>query len=171
MRVRVEITTDEGRTTSASFEATPMPMPMLKEIKQQICSFLDTVAQCPHSSGPQLSGTSLHSVPRTPIAVSREPTSAAAWGSQIDSDLTLRQRLEMFIKYDFDAEWFTSKEVKRAYEEKFDPIPLSTVSTYLARMYQEGILERRGNRNERRYRLSSQVAEGLSQIASWQEHE
>jgi len=77
----------------------------------------------------------------------------------------------MFIKYDFDAEWFTSKDVKKAYEEKFDPIPLSTVSTYLARMYQEGILERRGNRNERRYRLSPQVAEGLSQIASWQEHE
>jgi len=108
-----------------------------------------------------------------PTAVPREkpPTSAAAWKGQSQSDLTLRQRLEMFIKYDFDAEWFTSKDVKRAYEEKFDTIPLSTVSTYLARMYQEGILERRGNRNERRYRLSPQVAEALSQIASWQEHE
>jgi len=77
----------------------------------------------------------------------------------------------MFIKYDLDAEWFTSRDVKRAYEQKFDAIPLSTVSTYLARMFQGGVLERVGNRNERRYRLSAAALGRVPEVAGWQEHE
>ncbi|MHC1570426.1 MAG: transcriptional repressor [Methermicoccaceae archaeon] len=171
MRVRVEITTDDGRTTSASFESTPMPMPMVEEVKQQICSFLDTVAQCPPSSGSHPSSTPLRSSALAPLPRKGPPPSADAWGYVGDSELTLRQRLEMFIKYDLDAEWFTSRDVKRAYEQKFDSISLSTVSTYLSRMFQDGILERMGNRNERRYRLSSTAMSGHSSIASWKEHE
>ena len=171
MRVRVEITTDDGRTASASFESTPMPMPMVEEIKQQICSFLATVAQCPPSSGSQPPSIPLRSSTSAPLLSQRPPPPANAWECTGDTELTLRQRLEMFIKYDLDAEWFTSRDVKRAYEQKFDTIPLSTVSTYLARMFQGGVLERVGNRNERRYRLSAAALGGVPEVAGWQEHE
>lgn len=70
-----------------------------------------------------------------------------------DDSLTLKKRLEMFLKYEYPRVWFSSLDVKEHYEGVFGKINLSTVSTYLARMNREGILERRGNRNQREYRL------------------
>jgi len=72
-----------------------------------------------------------------------------------DNSLTLKKRLEMFLKYEYPRVWFSSQNVKEHYEGVFGRINLSTVSTYLARMNREGILEMRGNRNQREYRLRS----------------
>ena len=69
-----------------------------------------------------------------------------------DETLTVKERLRLFLRYEYPKVWFTSIEVKEHYERAFGNIPLSTVSTYLARMYKEGILERRGNRAQREYR-------------------
>ncbi|MHC1585540.1 MAG: hypothetical protein ACXQS7_04705 [Candidatus Syntropharchaeia archaeon] len=69
--------------------------------------------------------------------------------------LTIKERIEGLLKYEAPKGWFTSMDVKRQYEERFGSIKLSTVSTYLSKMYEEGILERRGNRSQREYRIAS----------------
>lgn len=69
-----------------------------------------------------------------------------------DSPPTLRERLEMFLRHEFPTAWFSSLDVKLKYENVYGKINLSTVSTYLARMYHDNILLRRGNRNQREYR-------------------
>ncbi len=83
----------------------------------------------------------------------------ASDGLQVDplprstSSHTLRDRLEIFVREEFPSSWFSSNDLKDRYEIIVDDIKLSTVSTYLSRMYQDGVLERRGNRNQRQYRL------------------
>ena len=68
--------------------------------------------------------------------------------------LTIKERLRSFLRYDYPKVWFTSLDVKKEYEQVFDEkINLSTVSTYLARMYRDGILDRRGNRVQREYKI------------------
>ncbi|HNX39436.1 MAG TPA: hypothetical protein PKK11_02550 [Methanothrix sp.] len=66
---------------------------------------------------------------------------------------TLMERLEGFIKYEFSNTWFTTQELRERYETVADDIKLSTVSTYLSRMNRDGMLDKRGNRNNRQYRL------------------
>jgi len=50
--------------------------------------------------------------------------------------------------------WFTSKDVKRIYEERFNKqIQLSKVSTYLARLYDKGSLSRLKNGKLFKYKV------------------
>jgi len=70
-----------------------------------------------------------------------------------EDNRTLRDRLEIFVREEFAVSWFSSNELKDRYEAVSDEIKLSTVSTYLSRMYYDGVLERRGNRTQRQYRL------------------
>ena len=73
--------------------------------------------------------------------------------SDMDS-LTIKERLLFIIKNNFRYGWFRSSDVKEEYERQFgEEIKASTVATYLARFYEEGILDRRGNRVSREYRL------------------
>ena len=79
--------------------------------------------------------------------------------------LTIKERLELFLKAEYGNRWFNSLEVKEHYEQAYGTyINLSTVSTYCARMYRDGILERRGNRIQRQYHLTRQqrYAEGTA---------
>lgn len=71
--------------------------------------------------------------------------------------LTLKERLEMFLRFEYPRVWFSSLDVKRRYENVYGKINLSTVSTYLARMYRDNILERRGNRNQREYHFKDEI--------------
>ena len=69
-------------------------------------------------------------------------------------DLTIKERLASFLRFDERAPqgWFTSSQVKRIYEDTFGGnVRLSTISTYLASMYSDGILERKGSRAMRQY--------------------
>ncbi|HIH36470.1 MAG TPA: hypothetical protein HA232_00995 [Methanocellales archaeon] len=85
-----------------------------------------------------------------------------------DEKLTVKERLRLFLRYEYPKVWFTSIGVREHYQGVFENIPLSTVSTYLARMYREGILERRGNRVQREYRFIHEestdqtVAQGMA---------
>jgi len=82
-----------------------------------------------------------------------EPLLPTSSSESPQPDLTLKERLEMFLRYEYPRVWFSSLDVKRQYETVYGKINLSTVSTYLARMYRDNILERRGNRNQREYRF------------------
>ena len=70
-----------------------------------------------------------------------------------NESLTIKQRLELFLNFEYKGQWFTSLEVKRDYDRVYGNINLSTVSTYLSRMYREDKLERMGNRNQRKYHI------------------
>lgn len=67
--------------------------------------------------------------------------------------LTLKERLEMFLRFEYPRVWFTSLDIKNHYDRVYGKINLSTVSTYLARMHRDSILERKGNHNQREYRF------------------
>lgn len=69
-----------------------------------------------------------------------------------DSSLTINERLELFLKYEYPRIWFSSQDVQQHYERIYGGIKQSTVSTYLSRMYQKNLLERRGNRTQREYK-------------------
>jgi DNA-binding transcriptional ArsR family regulator len=85
-----------------------------------------------------------------------ESIASAASASDYSSG-TLMDRLESFIRYEFTNTWFTTQELRERYETVADDIKLSTVSTYLSRMNRDGLLDKRGNRNNRQYRLAENV--------------
>jgi len=73
------------------------------------------------------------------------------------------ERLLDLIRERFPLTWFSSAELQIAYEEKFgEPISLSTISTYLSRYYDRGILLREGPANMFRYRLKVEAFTGSS---------
>lgn len=91
---------------------------------------------------------------RTRIEPSIQMPASSAAGEK--GNLTLKERLEMFLRFEYPGVWFTSLNVKKHYESVYGRIGLSTVSTYLARMARENILIRRGNRNQREYRFNDE---------------
>jgi hypothetical protein len=95
-----------------------------------------------------LSAAKTRPVPLPPISSSVEDLPRES--------LTLKERLEMFLRFEYPRIWFTSLDVKRHYESVYGKINLSTVSTYLARMHRDNILERKGNHNQREYRFIEQ---------------
>ncbi|NPE27643.1 hypothetical protein HNV12_22740 [Methanococcoides sp. SA1] len=83
----------------------------------------------------------------------------------LDTSLTISERLELFLKYEHSREWSTSIKIQQHYESIYGEIKLSTVSTYLSRMYRKNLLERRGNRTQREYLYIGDVGEVVSQPA------
>jgi hypothetical protein len=70
------------------------------------------------------------------------------------SDLSKFKKLQLVIKRRFPLGWFTSQEALVAYEDILnEPMGLSTVSTYLARLADQGFLSRQGSRVRRRYKM------------------
>ena len=69
-------------------------------------------------------------------------------------ELSAFERLQGLLEKQFPINCFSSREVQRVYEDTFNvPIGLSTVSTYLSRLVDRGILTRGGSLDERKYRL------------------
>ncbi|NPV62973.1 MAG: hypothetical protein HPY61_10155 [Methanotrichaceae archaeon] len=135
MRIRIEIE-DKGFKSVHEFESQNMDGEALRE---KIIGFL------------------------TASGVFSDAEAQAQPAKAYDSTGTLMDRLENFIKYEFPNSWFTTQELRERYETVMDDIKLSTVSTYLSRMNRDGMLERRGNRNNRQYRLSEESLGALAE--------
>jgi hypothetical protein len=68
-------------------------------------------------------------------------------------------RVHQIVEKYFPIMWFTSTNVQTVYEQEFKhPISLSTVSTYLSRMVDRGILAKSGTSNRRLYRVETKLA-------------
>ena len=81
------------------------------------------------------------------------PGSSSGWTQQAP-ELSKVDRAQLTIEKYFPLVWFSSRDVQSVYEQEFkEPIQLSTISTYLARMADRGVLDRSGPLNQRRYRL------------------
>ena len=83
-------------------------------------------------------------------------------GSQLDqrnSELSKFDKVRYIVKEDFPVVWFSSRDVQSLYEQKLkEPISLSTVSTYLSRMADRGILAKNKMSNRRRYRTITEMS-------------
>ena len=63
------------------------------------------------------------------------------------------------IKSQLNKSWFTSKELSLIYREQYhESIKPSTISTYLTRIYNNGYLERNGNRSCWQYRVITSIS-------------
>ncbi len=91
------------------------------------------------------------------------PTVNPGW-NRPTSELSKIDKTRLVIEKSFSIGWFSSRNVQFTYEEEFkEPISLSTVSTYLSRMADRGILITKRISNRRRYRI---ITEG-SKVSSF----
>ena len=131
MKVRVEVTDEEGMKSTIEKEG-DLQIEMLKQLTiRDVVRFLEA----------QLA-----------------PISTRNAYEYEGDDLTIKERLASFLRYDERAPegWFTSSQVKRIYEALFEEnLRLSTISTYLASLHSNGILERKGSRAKRQYRVAA----------------
>ena len=68
------------------------------------------------------------------------------------------EKIRLLIRNFFPLVWFSSKDVQSMYEQELkEPIGLSTVSTYLSRMTNRGLLLRAGGGNNIKYKLPSSI--------------
>ena len=69
-----------------------------------------------------------------------------------------KEKILLIIRELHSNEWVSSDIIKREYEQIFgENIKLSHVSTYLARLYREGYLERRGDKYKMEYKLKATI--------------
>jgi hypothetical protein len=80
-------------------------------------------------------------------------------GSALANNILSRfEKVRLVIQKSFPLVWFSSKEIQAVYEQELkEPIGLSTVSTYLARMANRGLLLRTGGSNNLKYKVTSNV--------------
>jgi hypothetical protein len=68
------------------------------------------------------------------------------------------EKVHLVIKKSFPLVWFSSKDVQSVYEQELkEPISLSTISTYLARMTNKGVLLRTGGPNSLKYKTAPAI--------------
>jgi len=87
-------------------------------------------------------------------------------GSQTISELSKQGKVLMLVERNFPIVWFSSRDVQNLYEKELkEPINLSTVSTYLSRMADRGILASSNASNKRRYRIITEMAQDAIKLA------
>lgn len=65
------------------------------------------------------------------------------------------ERVRVVAQKQFPLVWFSSREIQNAFEQEFkQPISLSTVSTYMTRLTDKGILSKTGPPNSLKYKLA-----------------
>lgn len=75
------------------------------------------------------------------------------------SELSKIDKIYLVVEKSFPIGWFSSRDIQSAYEQEFkEPISLSTVSTYLSRMADRGILTKNRTSNRLRYRIITEVS-------------
>jgi len=80
---------------------------------------------------------------------SRETNAAAA-----NNGFSKFEKTSNLICKQFPLVWFSSREVQPVYEQEYkEPMSLSTVATYLARMTRKGLLTKAGSPNSLKYKL------------------
>lgn len=78
------------------------------------------------------------------------------------NNLSRFEKVKLIIQKRFPLIWFSSKEIQQIYEQELkEPISLSTISTYLARMTQRGLLLRTGQSNKLKYKI---ISDGTQQF-------
>ena len=84
---------------------------------------------------------------------------ASTPGSVLSSNKLSRfEKVRLVIQKNFPLVWFSSKDVQSMYEQELkEPVSLSTVSTYLSRMTNRGLLLRAGEGSNLKYKLPPNI--------------
>jgi len=88
-----------------------------------------------------------------------EEAPAGFEASEVDAELpdteslSMKDKIELVLLKYFQYGWFTSGDVHEQFTRVFGETSLSVVSTYLARLRSEGLLERKGTKKQYYYRL------------------
>ncbi|MCW3995680.1 MAG: hypothetical protein NWE98_05970 [Candidatus Bathyarchaeota archaeon] len=68
------------------------------------------------------------------------------------------EKVQLVIQKNFPLIWFTSKDIQSVYEQELkEPVSLSTISTYLSRMANKGMLLRTGGPNNIKYKTATNI--------------
>lgn len=130
-RIRIEIFDNEGNKYSISFEGH-----ITREKTLRILDLVELLGGLPNNLSRGVDGA-LNGIPEQ------------------DSSSKYEKVVFVIRKY-FPIAWFTSKDVQEAFENEFkEPIGLSTISTYLSRMVNRGLLIKSGSSNKLKYRVST----------------
>jgi hypothetical protein len=87
-----------------------------------------------------------------------EGTPSGAGSALASNNLSRFEKVRLVIQKSFPLVWFSSKDIQSVYEQELkEPIGLSTVSTYLARMVNRGLLLRTGGSNNLKYKVTQNV--------------
>jgi hypothetical protein len=87
-----------------------------------------------------------------------EGATSGAGNASTSNDFSRFEKVRLVIQKSFPLIWFSSKDIQSFYEQELkEPISLSTVSTYLARMTNKGVLLRTGGPNNLKYKAASNV--------------
>jgi hypothetical protein len=87
------------------------------------------------------------------------PSGGANPGIPLSNEFSKYDKVRMIIQKRFPIVWVSSKEVQSAYEQEFrEPISLSTVATYLARLTNKGLLVKMGSSNRLKYRMTTSLS-------------
>lgn len=81
-------------------------------------------------------------------------------GSGAGKSLSRFEKVRLVVQKNFPLVWFSSKDVQNVYETELkEPVALSTVSTYLARMTNRGLLLRTSESNNLKYKVAPNIAQ------------
>jgi hypothetical protein len=74
------------------------------------------------------------------------------------------EKVQLVVQKNFPLIWFTSKDIQTVYETELkEPVSLSTISTYLARMVDKGMLLRTGSSNSLKYKTAPNITPAIKQ--------
>ncbi|MFQ5974726.1 MAG: hypothetical protein ACE5J5_00215 [Candidatus Hydrothermarchaeales archaeon] len=84
-----------------------------------------------------------------------KPEFLPEWITDLDLEsLSQKDKLMILLKREHPEGWVRSQQLKGEYDAAYaEHIKLSSVSTYLARFYNQGVVERKGSRAQREYLL------------------
>lgn len=84
-----------------------------------------------------------------------KPEYVPEWlGNYNISNMSQKEKVFLLLEHTHPFEWVRSQNLKTEYEDVYgEQINLSSISTYLARFFAEGALERKGSRAQREYKL------------------
>jgi hypothetical protein len=87
-----------------------------------------------------------------------EGTTSGAGNVLTSNNLSRFEKVRLIIQKNFPLVWFSSKDVQSVYEQELkEPVSLSTVSTYLARMTNRGLLLRAGEGGNLKYKVTPNI--------------
>ena len=91
-----------------------------------------------------------------------EGATSGAGGALTSSNLSRFEKVRLVIQKSFPLIWFSSKDTQSVYEQELkEPISLSTVSTYLARMTNRGLLLRARESNNLKYKVAPNIPRAI----------
>ena len=100
-----------------------------------------------------------YNAPKTTVTSKFKPEILPSWLGEYDmKSLSQKEKLNILLEREHRGEWIRSQDIKEEYEYIWgDEIKISSASTYLARFFEEGRMQRQGSRAQREYKFTEEI--------------